>query len=76
MSNQKTVKLKVNGIHCNGCATKIKKSIDALNMEHTTDVNVETGNVKVIFDAEKASLSDIKSKIQEVGFQVESVEIE
>lgn len=76
MSNQKTVKLKVNGIHCNGCATKIKKSIDSLNMEHTTDVNVETGNVKVIFDAEKASLSDIKSKIQEVGFQVESVEIE
>ena len=76
MNNKKVVNLKVNGIHCDGCVSKITKSLDTLNMEHLTDVNIKTGNVKIIFDAEKASLSDIKSKITEVGFQVESVELE
>jgi copper chaperone len=76
MTNKKTINLKVNGIHCNGCATKIKKSLDTLNMNHETEVNVESGNVKVIYDADKAGLTDIKSKISEVGFQVESVELE
>jgi copper chaperone len=76
MSNKKTVNLKVNGIHCNGCASKIQKGLDSLNMEHTTNVNVETGDVKIIFDSDKAGLSDIKSKITEAGFQVESVELE
>ncbi len=76
MTNKKTINLKVNGIHCNGCATKIKKSLDSLNMNHETEVNIESGNVKVIYDADKAGLTDIKSKISEVGFQIESVELE
>lgn len=76
MSHKKIVHLKVNGIHCNGCALKIKKGLDTLNMDHVTDVNIETGEVKIIFDAEKGRLSEIKSKIMEAGFQVESVEFE
>jgi len=59
-----------------GCANKIKNSISSLNVEHQTDVNVESGEVKVSFDQSKASVNDIKTKITEVGFQVESVEIE
>lgn len=76
MCNKKTVNLKVNGIHCNGCAAKIKKNLDTLNMDHTTDVNAATGKVKIIYDSDRAGLSDIKSKITELGFQVESVELE
>ncbi len=72
----KKLKLQVNGIHCMGCANKIKNSISSLNVEHQTDVNVESGEVKVSFDQSKASVNDIKTKITEVGFQVESVEIE
>jgi copper chaperone CopZ len=76
VSNKKIVNLKVNGIHCDGCASKIKKSLDTLNIEHVTEVNTKTGQVKIIFDADKAGLSDIKSKITDVGFQIESVELE
>lgn len=76
MSIKKIVNLKVNGIHCNGCAEKIKRGLDSLKMDHVTDVNIATGEVKIIFDAEKGSLSDIKSKVMEAGFQVESVEFE
>lgn len=76
MNNRKTVNFKINGIHCSGCALKIKQGLDTLNINHTTDVNIETGNVKVVFDAEKAGLAEIKSKIIEAGFQVESIELE
>jgi len=68
--------MQVNGIHCNGCANKIKNSIGSLNIEHQTDVNVDSGEVKVVFDQTKASVNDIKTKILDVGFQIESVEIE
>jgi len=76
MNNEKIAKLKVNGIHCNGCVSKITKGLDSLNMDHITEVNIETGNVKIAFDSKKAGLSDIKSKFFELGFQVESVELE
>jgi len=72
----KKLKMQVNGIHCNGCANKIKNSIGSLNIEHQTDVNVDSGEVKVVFDQTKASVNDIKTKILDVGFQIESVEIE
>ena len=76
MNNEKVAKLKVNGIHCNGCVSKITEALDSLNMDQITEVNIETGNVKVTYDSKKAGLSDIKSKISELGFQVESVELE
>ena len=76
MNNMKKIKLKVNGIHCNGCATKIKNSIATLGIEHVLNVNVESGQVEVSYQADKSSLGEIKSKITDVGFQVESVEVE
>lgn len=75
MSNKKVV-LKVNGIHCEGCATKIKTSLDSLNANQNVEINVSSGEVKVQFDSEKANLSDIKSKVINAGYQVESVELE
>lgn len=76
MSLNKTAKFKVNGIHCNGCATKIKNSINTLEVENKTDIDVASGVVKVSFDGDKAKLSDIKSKITEAGYRVEGVELE
>lgn len=76
MKNKKVVNLKVNGIHCGGCVTKIKNNLNTISNELETDVDVKEGKVKVVYDGEKVSLSDIKSKITEVGFSVESVELE
>lgn len=76
MNTKKNVKLMVNGIHCNGCANKIKNGIKNLSDENQVEVNVTTGEVKISFDGEKNSISDIKTTISNVGFSVESVEIE
>jgi copper chaperone CopZ len=72
----KTIKLKVNGIHCNGCATKIKNGLNVLNPQIVSEVNIETGDVKVEFNKNEISVNAIKEKIIEVGFQVESIELE
>jgi copper chaperone CopZ len=72
----KTIKLKVNGIHCNGCATKIKNGLNGLNPQIVSEVNIETGDVKVEFNKNEISVNAIKEKIIEVGFQVESIELE
>ena len=76
MNHKKIAKLKVNGIHCNGCATKIINSLGSLKIEIVTDVNVDSGDVKIIFNSDETGISEIKSKIVEAGFQVESVELE
>lgn len=76
MALNKSVTLKVNGIHCNGCASKIKKSIEELGIDQSTEIDISTGEVKVKFDATKASVSDIKSKVVSAGYQVESMSLE
>lgn len=76
MTINKSVNIKVNGMHCGGCANKIKKSIESLNIEHTADINVEAGIVNIKYDSAQSSIAVLKSNIEKVGFQVESVELE
>ncbi len=76
MTINKSVNLKVNGMHCGGCANKIKKSLDALNIEHSVDINVENGKVNIKYDSEKSTIATLKNSIETAGFQVESVELE
>jgi len=72
----KIIKMKVNGMHCSGCANKIKTSLNQLNADQKVEVYFSTGEVKVEFNNDKASLFDIKTAITSAGFSVESVEIE
>ena len=74
--NEKKVKFKVNGMHCEGCANKIKNGLVSLESECKTDIEVSNGIVNVTFNSNKTNVADIKNKILSVGFQVESVELE
>lgn len=76
MSNNKTAIFKVNGIHCGGCANKIKTAISQINAQNSTDVDVASGEVTVKFDSGNTSTSTLKNAITSVGFEVESVELE
>lgn len=70
----KTIKVKVNGMHCNGCATKIKSEIANLSSEANVEVNLEGHLVTV--NTETLKSAEIKNAIIGKGFQVESIEIE
>lgn len=72
----KSINLKVNGMHCGGCAGKIKKSLESMNIEHNVDINVESGLVKIKFNSEQSTIAALKGSVEQAGFQVESVEFD
>ena len=76
MTTNKSVNFKVNGMHCGGCASKIKKSIGELNIDNTIDVNVEKSLVNIKFNSQQSTSAVLKDSITKAGFQVESVELE
>lgn len=76
MSNNKTAIFKVNGMHCGGCANKIKNAINQVSEQNSTNVDVGSGEVSVKFDSGSVSTSSLKNAITSVGFEVESVELE
>ena len=76
MTTNKSVNFTVNGMHCGGCASKIKKSIGELNIDNTIDVNVEKSLVNIKFNSEQSTIAVLKESITKAGFQVESVELE
>ena len=76
MTTNKSVNFKVNGMHCGGCASKIKKSVEELNIENAIDVNVEKSLVNIKFNSEQSTIAVLKESITKAGFQVESVELE
>ncbi len=76
MTTNKSVNFKVNGMHCGGCANKIKKGVEGLNIENAIDVNVEKGLVNIKFNSEQSTIAVLKDSITKAGFQVESVELE
>jgi copper chaperone len=76
MPTNKKVNFKVNGMHCGGCAAKIKRSVGDLHIEHTLKIDVDTGVVNIEFDSAETSVSKLKNCITQVGFQVEKVELE
>jgi copper chaperone CopZ len=76
VTKNKSVNFKVNGMHCGGCANKIKNSVSSLNIEHSIDVDVEHGKVNVKFNPEQGTIALLRDSITKAGFQVESVELE
>jgi copper chaperone CopZ len=76
VTTNKSVNFKVNGMHCGGCANKIKKGLEGLGIEHSTDVNVESGMVNVKFNSEQSTIAILKESITKAGFQVESISLE
>lgn len=74
MDNKK-VTFKVNGIHCGGCANKIKTQIATISADIKTDVDVASGLVTISFLGNEVKVSDLKAKIISTGYGVESVEL-
>jgi copper chaperone len=76
VATNKLVNFKVNGMHCSGCAAKVKRSIGDLHIEHSLAIDVESGKVSVQFNSAETSVAKLKACITQVGFQVEKVELE
>lgn len=73
--NIKNINLQVNGMHCGSCANKITEGIKSIQDDATIDINLETRNVLISYDASKTSASSLQNKIIESGFSIESISL-
>lgn len=64
------IKLKVNGMHCNGCESRIKNSLESIKGIKKVKASHEKGTVDILLDTSKVDLNDIKENIEDIGFEV------
>ena len=67
-SNYKTLKLKVSGMHCEGCTQNIEKSLSKINGLRNVQADFSNGEVCMEFDEIKVKLEKIRGAIMKVGF--------
>ncbi|MCX8070680.1 MAG: cation transporter [Thermodesulfovibrionales bacterium] len=64
----KDIEIKIEGMSCNHCVSRVKKAIDSLKGIQNSDVSI--GLAKIEFDDKIISENDIKSSIIKSGYKV------
>lgn len=69
----KKVMIKLGGLTCPSCLTKIKKSVE--NAAGTDEIKVlfNAGKVKFTLDPTQSTTDDIKNGIEKMGYTVQEV---
>ena len=65
----KEIKIYIDGMHCEGCSSRIEKALK--NIEEIEEVNVKLENKNAIikFDESKINIEKIIQTIEEIGFK-------
>ncbi len=62
--------LKVSGMTCGGCTSKVTKALKGVNGVGDVDVSLADGEATVNFDERLASPEQLKSAVQSAGYDV------
>ena len=62
--------LRVQGLSCNCCVSKVEESVSKLAGISSIEVNQASEEVQVTFDENTITLEQIEAKIAEQGYQV------
>jgi len=60
--------LKIQGMHCGGCATGLETLLNMKGVKAKIDFNSKKAEIE--FDSNKISLEKIKKEIEKVGYKV------
>jgi copper chaperone CopZ len=63
----KTLKLKVSGMHCEGCAKSIQESLSKINGIRNIQANFQDKEVLMEFNGNKVTLEKIRGAIRKTG---------
>lgn len=63
--------LKIEGMHCAGCSTRLEKVLNNLEGVETAKVSLEEKKATIKYDETKISLESIKETIEDAGFKGE-----
>lgn len=64
----KTIIIKVDGMHCEGCENRIKNSLKEFDGVKDIKANHKTG--EVIIEEENVNINEIKEQIEDLGFEI------
>ncbi len=67
----KETNLKIEGMHCAGCSTRLEKVLNNLYGVETAKVSLEEKKATIKYDETKISLESIKEAIGDAGFKGE-----
>jgi len=68
--SQEKVKLRVEGMSCASCAANIDQALRGLDGVDDVHVNVATDQMHLTYNQEKLKLSQIKKKVQDIGYDI------
>ncbi|WP_018923445.1 heavy metal translocating P-type ATPase [Salsuginibacillus kocurii] len=74
MSKETT--LQISGMTCAACTTRVEKGLKSVEGVHDANVNIATEHAAVTYDEERTDLEELARKVEELGYQVRSEEVE
>jgi copper chaperone len=66
--NYKNLTVKVSGMHCEGCANSIEKSLSKVSDVKNVKVDLENAEIRLEFNQDKVELEKIRRTIRKAGF--------
>lgn len=67
----KDIKLKIAGMHCTGCSSRLEKVLNNIEGVEKAKVSLEEEEAVITYDNEKVSEKQIIIEIEEAGFKAE-----
>ena len=67
----KETNLKIEGMHCAGCSTRLEKVLNNLEGVEKAQVSLQEKKETIKYDENKISLESIKEAIEDAGFKGE-----
>lgn len=67
----KETNLKIEGMHCAGCSTRLEKVLNNLEGVEIAKVSLEKKKATIKYDETKINIESIKEAIEDAGFKGE-----
>ena len=67
----KEISLKIKGMHCTGCSTRLEKVLNNQDGVEKAKVSLEDAKADITFDENEIGLNEIKEAISDAGFEAE-----
>jgi len=66
----KEVTLQIDGMSCQHCVMRVTKAVEGL--KGVTDLSVNVGSARVVFDESRIQQADIESAILKAGYKIKA----
>ena len=67
----KEVCLKIKGMHCEGCSTRLEKVLNNQDGVEEAKVSLEKAEATIKFDDSQIGLEELKEAVEDAGFEAE-----